>query len=167
MHFLWSSGKQMIEQGTGGLSRGEFALGIMQENLFLNYLPFNKTALEREPGLKRTVSWWVPKQSNWKFTFTEIWFDKVYRDPTGFCVWTPPPCLAKNAVDELCEVKHIIPGTSHVFICPAVMTGYWIKSLGKIVDTMFTLKAGLCVWSLSMLEPLTVAFVAPLLHRAP
>ena len=78
----------------------------------------------------------------------------------------PPPYLAKDAVDELCEVKHIMPEMSHVFICPAVMTGYWRKSLGKIADTMFTLKAGLCVWSLSMLEPLTVAFVAPLLPRA-
>ena len=54
-----------------------------------------------------------------------------------------------------------------MFICPAVMTGYWRKSLGKIADTMFILKAGLYVWSSSMLEPLTVAFVAPLLHRAP
>ena len=39
--------------------------------------------------------------------------------------------------------------------------------MGKIADTMFTLKAGSVVWDSSMLEPLTIAFVAPLLSRAP
>ena len=75
-----------------------------------------------------------------------MWFDDVYKDPVGRWVWAPPPCLAKIAVDELCEAKHTLPGSSHVFICPAVMTGYWRKTLGKIADTMFTLTAGLVVW---------------------
>ena len=96
----------------------------------------------------------------------EMWFDNVYKDLVGWWIWTPPLCLAKVTMDELCKAKHIMPGTSHVFICPAVMTGYWRKTLGKIADLMFTLKVGSCVWNLLLLEPLTVAFVLSLLSSA-
>ena len=168
VHFLWISGKRMIEQGTDGLSRGEFASGIMQGKSFLSFLPFNETAFHRQPKLKNMVMSWLPTHfARWRCTTTEMWFDDVYKDPVGRWVWAPPPCLAKIAVDELCEAKHTLPGSSHVFICPAVMTGYWRKTLGKIADTMFTLKAGSVVWESSMLEPLTIAFVAPLLSRSP
>lgn len=95
---------------------------------------------------------------------TEIWFKIVYKDLAGWWIWTR---LTKIAVDKLCEIKHIIPGTSHVFICPAVMTGYWRKKLGKNADTILTLKAGSCVQKSLMLKLLTVAFVAPLLSSAP
>ena len=39
--------------------------------------------------------------------------------------------------------------------------------LGKIADTMFTLKAGSYVWPSDMFEPLTIAFVKPLFPKSP
>ena len=39
--------------------------------------------------------------------------------------------------------------------------------LGKLSDTKFTFNKKLCLWSLEMHEPLTIAFTAPLLSRAP
>ena len=47
------------------------------------------------------------------------------------------------------------------------MTAYWRKTLGKIADTMFTVKAGSSIWPTDMLEPLTIAFVKPLLSQSP
>ena len=66
----------------------------------------------------------------------------------------------------MCEAKHL-PATSHIFVCPAVMTAYWRKMLGKIADTMFTIKAGTSLWPSNMFEPLTIAFIKPLLSKSP
>ena len=160
VHFLCILLKQMIKQGTDGLSLGEFASRIMQRNLFFNHLPLNETILFLKPSLRKTVLSFVPKSTSWRFTTTEMWFDNVYKDLVSQWIWTPPPCLAKITVDELCKAKHIMPGTSHLFVCPIVMTQYWRKTLGKIEDLVFTLKAGTCIWNMLMLEPLTVAFAA-------
>ena len=37
--------------------------------------------------------------------------------------------------------------------------------LGKIADTMFTIKAGTCLWPSNMFESLTIVFVKPLLSK--
>lgn len=47
------------------------------------------------------------------------------------------------------------------------MTGYWRRKLGKIADSMFTLKAGCFVWFNTMYESLTVDFVKLLLSKPP
>ena len=82
-------------------------------------------------------------------------------------IWCPPPCLAKIAVEQLCKVKHVLSDSQHIFICPALMTGYWRKKLGKLVDTMFSLKAGCFAWPSDMYESLTIAFVKPFLPSPP
>lgn len=55
VHFLWISGKWMIEKRTDGLSHGEFASGIMQRNWFLGYLLLNKITLCQQPGRIRYI----------------------------------------------------------------------------------------------------------------
>ena len=57
----------------------------------------------------------------------------------------------------------MFPDSSHIFLCPSMMTGYWRKKLGKLADSMFILKSGSDVWPKSMYESLTIAFVKPLL----
>ena len=47
------------------------------------------------------------------------------------------------------------------------MRGYWLKTLGKVSDSVFSFKAGLSIWDVDMFEPLTIAFVKPLLIRPP
>ena len=47
------------------------------------------------------------------------------------------------------------------------MTAYWRKMLGKIADSMFTIKAGTCLWPTDMFEPLTIAFIKPLIPSRP
>ena len=44
---------------------------------------------------------------------------------------------------------------------------FWRKKLGKLADSVFTLKSGSEVWSNFMYESLTIAFVKPLLIVPP
>jgi hypothetical protein len=167
IHFIWISGRRMIQHGTDGLSRGDTGSGVMEGKDFLDVLPLNETALDRQPRLREQILDWVTDSTQWKFASTEDWFDRVLHEPKGAWIWTPPPCLARIAVEQLCEVKHIYPKSKHIFVCPALMTGYWRKPLGKISDIMFTVKAGCKLWDDAMLEPLTIAFASPLLSRSP
>ena len=97
----------------------------------------------------------------------EDWFDAVFTSPNAGWIWCPPPALAKLAVEQLCLVRHLYPNSSHIFVCPALMRGYWLKTLGKVADSVFSLKAGSSIWDENMFEPLTIAFVKPLLVRPP
>ena len=78
-----------------------------------------------------------------------------------------PLCLAHIAVEAMCEAKHLFPQSKHIFICPALCTGYWQKTLSKLADTTFSFPAGSSIWPDEMFEPLTVAFVQPLLSHSP
>jgi hypothetical protein len=132
---------------------------------FLKFLPLNETALERQPHLKSMIRGWL--SDDWKFATMQDWFHEVFKDPNGAFIWSPSPALACVAVDQLCEVKHIFSNSKHVLICPSLMTGYWQKQLGKLADTLFTIKENTRVWRKGMHEPLTIAFVCPLLSESP
>ena len=92
---------------------------------------------------------------------------KVFDAHVCSWIWSPPPCLANIAVEQLFEAKHIFPASSHIFVCPDLMTAYRRKTLGKIADTALTVKPGSFIWPSEMLEPLTIAFIKPLLSHSP
>ena len=83
----------------------------------------------------------------------------------------PPPALARTVLEQLCEMKHMFPNSRHVFICPSLMTGCWRKTLQKLADVTHSLSD--CgksnqiksnqIWGHAQFEPLTIAFVCPLL----
>jgi len=166
IHFIWISGDRMIAQGSDGLSRGDFSSGVMNGQHFLDHLPMDESALDRQPELKNKLSACLPG-NDWKFATTEDWFYQVFQEPNGRWIWSPPPALAKAAIEQMCEAKHIFPNSSHVFMCPALWTGTWRKTLGKVADTMFSMTAGSYLWPTVMFEPLTIAFLAPLLSSSP
>lgn len=165
VHFIWIAGKRMIQQGADGLSRGDFATGVMEGKNFLSYLPLNLGAFERHQPLREIVLGWCP--GTWKYAETEDWFHEVFQHPEGKWIWAPPPAIARIAVEQACEAKHIFPKSMHIFICPALMTGVWRKQLLKLADTHVTFSCGSKVWPEEMYEPLTVAFVSPLLSSKP
>ena len=166
IHFIWISGKRMIAQGTDGVSRADLSSGVMGGQDFLEYLPLNETTIERQKGLLEELLSW-PGKKEWKVATTEDWFDAVFTYPNEGWIWCPPPALAKLAVEQLCLVRHLYPNSSHIFVCPALMRGYWLKTLGKVADSVFSLKAGSSIWDENMFEPLTIAFVKRLLVRPP
>ena len=128
VHFIWISGKRMITQGTDGLSQANVSSGVMGGAKFLDFLPLNETAFERQNTLEGHVKSWV--DNRWKVATTENWFDEVNADSNTGWIWCPPPALAKTAVEQLCEVRHLYPYSKHIFICPSLMKGYWLKTLG-------------------------------------
>ena len=97
----------------------------------------------------------------------EDWFDEVFKHPTGCFVWTPSAALARVAVEQLCEVKHVHPYSCHVFLAPALMTGMWHRLLGKHSDVLLTLPAGTSCWPASCFEPLVMSLTCALLPSSP
>ena len=112
---------------------------------------------------------WCPSSKGraWKIARPKDWFYEVFLDPEGSWIWCPPPALAKIAVEQMCEVKHIFPQSRHIFICPSPMTGVWRKQLGMIADTQFSLAQGSVHWPDDMFEPPTIALLKPLLCCRP
>ncbi|KAL7579199.1 hypothetical protein ACA910_011368 [Epithemia clementina (nom. ined.)] len=49
VHIVWVSGKQMIDQGTDGLSRSNLTSGVMQGVPMLRYVPVHLSVLEWQP----------------------------------------------------------------------------------------------------------------------
>ena len=169
VHFVWISGKRMIWQGGDGLSRGDFTSGAMAGEAFLKFLPLHENATERCTGLKEEIFKWLPKVDGikWKLAEVKDWFHEVFLDPEGSWIWAPPPVLAKVAVEQMCEVKHLFPRSKHLFLCPSIMTGVWRKQLGKAADCQFSLINGCKLWPDDMYEPLTVALLSPPLFQSP
>ena len=52
IYFIHVSGKQMIEQGTDGLSRGQLTEGVMRGISMQSFIPLNENVLERSPSFK-------------------------------------------------------------------------------------------------------------------
>ena len=130
----------------------------------LLYVPLNHSCEERQPGV---TDWLLQYSSRYSWTRTnpDDWFDKIFEK--GNFVWTPPPCIADAAVDQLCDSTHIRPENGHIFVCPALMSYLWRKKLRKVADFVFKIPADCRIWSKSQHEHLIVAFVFPHLHRRP
>jgi hypothetical protein len=155
----------MIEQGTDGSSRGgDLSSAVMAGEHFLKFVPLNKTAFQRQPLLQEWICGALLGE-NWQMLMTEEWFTTVLTD--GQFIWTPALAISDVAVESLCEARHIRPWCSHVYICPALMTAYWRKQLGKVANAMFTILAGCSIWTKVMHEPVVVALICPLLSCRP
>ena len=57
VHIIHVAGSRMIAQGTDGLSRGDVNEGVMAGKSMLDYIPLNKTCLERSPLLRKQIEY--------------------------------------------------------------------------------------------------------------
>jgi hypothetical protein len=140
IHVIWFAGTRMKDQGTDGLSRGDLTGGVMVGDRFLKHIPLNKTVLDWAPEFKKEFKKGLPG-NNWRWLNYEDWFEGALDDDHGHYVWTPRPALADVAMEQMCEVKHAHTHTSHVFLCPALMTARWRKQLLKASDCVVSLLA--------------------------
>ena len=171
------SGKRMIAQGTDGLSRGNFNEGVMSGKSMLSFVPVSESATERSltlkpwvedwaSGLTRKLEWLTPE--DWYTRAHDIkgsqrnvdghWFPAYQK---GSYVWTPQPCVASFAVEQLREARHKRTKSLHIFLCPRIMTMYWEKELRKVADFIIDIPPGETFWTVDMYEPLTFALVLP------
>jgi hypothetical protein len=74
-------------------------------------------------------------------------------------MWSPPPGAADVTVEELRKSLIKGRGSTHVFLCPRLLTPQWRRQLNKACDLVVYMHAGSEVWPCEMHEPLTLGFV--------
>ena len=169
IHVVWVAGKRMIAQGSDGLSRSDLTSGVLRGQSMLDYVPLHLSASERQPqGTSTLLKRIMGDRFNRALRMEpQDWFTAP-QDTDGIFIWEPPPCLADVAIYMMSEAWHIRPWNVHVMLIPSLMSGKWRKMLFKISDVICVLPFGDEWWPReSEFEPLTLAFIFPLLHRAP
>ncbi|KAL7561171.1 hypothetical protein ACA910_011991 [Epithemia clementina (nom. ined.)] len=134
----------MIAQGTDGLLQGDLMNEALAGVDMLQYVPLNRTAEERQPGLAKLF---IGTASD-SYMFLELnqngWFKEAFRP--GYYLWIPPPAAADVALEKLSESKQIRAETEHIFICPALMMCHWRKKLRRVADLVFFMPMGCKYW---------------------
>jgi hypothetical protein len=175
------SGKRMIKEGTNGVSRGQLREGVTSGKSMLSFIPLNEDPLDQSPKLKASIKSWagdVPE-----FLVPEDWFERG-RDHRcgsmnagGFCspsivtgtfIWTLPPGAAEAALEELRKARLKRQRSTHVIVCPKLLTPEWLKQLYKACNLVLSIPAGTAdYWPEEMFEPLILGFVLPFINRYP
>ena len=182
VHLSWVSGTRMIEQGTDGLSRGNFSEGALKGSSMLSYIPIHLDALERATTLKPWLQSWIGEAA--EFLSPEGWFRRGHdlteeefevncdgwRIPfkrPGHLVWTPAPAAGKVAMEELRKGRHKGQASKHLVVIPRLFQPHWRKLLVKAADLVISLPAGHPAWPAEMHEPLTLGFCLPYISQDP
>jgi hypothetical protein len=165
VHMLWIAGTRMIDQGTDGLSRGDFSSGVMAGKDFLSFLPLDKSALDLSPKLAEWIGETLPGRHAWRTLSPKGWYTEGHGD--GHFLWAPPPAVADAVLEQLCEAALCRPWNAHVFVCPAHMTYKWRKQLRKVADLVVTIPVGGELWPKENHEPLVFALICPFLAYSP
>ena len=186
IHIVHVAGTRMIEQGTDGLSRGDFNTGVMKGQTILSFVPIHLTCLERSPQLKDWIGKFVlPAEGEGGINFltVEDWFERGHDivggglnadgvwEPmyeSGTYIWTPPPAGALVAVEQLRRARHKREASTHVILVPRLMTPEWKRQLFRVSDLCVELPFDNFVWQKSQQhEPLILAIVFPFLSHRP
>lgn len=184
IHVIHVSGKRMIGQGTDGLSRGSLQDGVMQGDDMLGFIPLHKNALERASRLTEWLRVHVTceEEGGLEFLDPEGWYERGHDIiggtyncdgmwlPTcrkGMYVWSPPPCVAAQCLEQLRIARHKRQVSTHVFVCPRVMAMVWQRQLYRSADLVLQLPAGNNIWSSEQYEPLFIGIYFPFLECFP
>jgi hypothetical protein len=85
----------------------------------------------------------------------------------GKFVWEPAPAAADVAIEELRKALIKRRDSTHVFLCPRLLTTQWRRQLNKSCDLVVFLPASNEFWRPDMYEPLTIGLVFPFLSARP
>jgi hypothetical protein len=137
LHVIHVAGSRMIAQGTDGLSRGNYASGVMSGAFMLSFVPLHLSALDRLPQLLLWIRSWCPDSNIVPLT-PEEWFWEGHgltfdthdcSAPWRPCpsdrsvyLWTPAPAAASVVVDELSLSRLKRTHLLHIFLCPRLCT---------------------------------------------
>jgi len=138
----------------------------------LDFVPLNKSAMDRQPGILPWLRTWIPAPDPFPLTIAD-WFDVGHGtmggtansdgvwfpidSPHKWLIWSPPPALAETALDELEEARHKRKDLNHIWIMPRLLAYCWRKRLCKICDLVFSIPPGArTFWPVSEQEPLVI-----------
>ena len=174
------SGSRMIYQGTDRISRGRLEQGVSLGQSMLEHCPWGTSAISASEHLLEELRTWNKK------VLTRLepcdWFDlghdiQAWRLGTnglkypytraGYYLWTPPPCAADVAVEQLRIARTKRKASWHLMVVPRLMTPLWLKPLYKVADIVFNIAPVHSYWSAYRHEPLIIAFCFPFLSFRP
>lgn len=184
IHVIHVAGTRMIDQGTDGLSRGALLDGVMKGECIRSFLPLHETALQRSAHI---IPWLreahggegrdkltVLSKEDWFWAGHDIVGGEENVDGqwvpvyvTGQHVWAPPPCVAERCLEELRKARHKRQSSTHVFVCPRIMTVDWQRHLYKSADLILVINPGHTIWPSNQHEPLILGFYFPYLCYEP
>ena len=169
LHMIHIAGTRMIWQGTDGLSRGDRNAGVMAGDSMLSFVPLHLSAMDRSPVLLEWCTSWGAFE-NEKILPMKILEIKDWYIPlvdTSTYVWLPPPAIADVAGELMAQAIHKRPTSTHIFICPRLMSARWMRLVLKATDALWTIPLGSSVWDISHHEPLVLAISFPLSRNKP
>jgi hypothetical protein len=182
IHIIHVSGERMKDQGSDGLSRGNINVGVMAGKKMIDFVPIHQNALERSASLKPWLNSFIDKEA--EYLNPKDWFIrghdldesrwehnsdgmKLPCIKSGSFIWTPAPCAAEAAIEQLRKARHKRQDSQHLFIVPRLMEPSWRKHLHKAADLIVSIKPGHKAWPVQMHEPLTLAFIFPFIRQKP
>jgi hypothetical protein len=166
LHMIHVAGTRMIWQGTDGLSRGDKSSGVMAGETMLSFIPLHLSVSDRSPACVDWISSWYSDQSlvgprfPLKVLSPDDWASVLCDSATY--VWLPPPAAADVAAHYLALAIHKRPTSTHLFLCPRLMTSRWLRLLRKATDMILTISPTVAFWDMHQHEPLILAVSLPL-----
>ena len=91
----------------------------------------------------------------------------IHRERKGKFIWAPPPGAADVALERLRIARIKRQSSTHLFVCPRLLTTEWRKQFQKTVDFYVEIPACSDYWPVCMYEPLMLGFVLPYLRHPP
>jgi hypothetical protein len=167
IHLIHVAGTRMIWQGTDGLSRGDRTAGVMAGESMLSFVPLHLSAVERSGGVLPWLKLWCTIENGMNLIQLEHDHWPTALVLRGTYLWTPPPAAADVAAEYMTHAIHKRSTSTHIFICPRLMTSRWFRLVSKAADLLFSVPVNVEIWDASQHEPLIIAIVFPLSREKP
>ena len=177
------SGERMKWQGSDGLSRGNLLEGVMTGEDMLTYVPLHKNALSRSPTLLPWIKSWAQVSDEEFISLSptewytrghdmeggEMNIDGVWTPgyKSGCYLWSPPPAAAETACEEIRKARLKRTTSTHIFVCPRLLSPYWRQHIHRSADLIFEIPAGGEYWPKENFEPLMLAIYFPFISCRP
>jgi hypothetical protein len=85
----------------------------------------------------------------------------------GTYLWAPAPAVANVAGEYMAAAIHKRSTSTHIFVCPRLMSSRWFKFISKATDVFVRIPIGCTIWGFDQHEPLMLAIVFPLSRSSP
>jgi hypothetical protein len=174
------SRKQMMAQGTDGVSRGHLKEGVSTGEDMLKFIPLNLSTLDWSDALRVWIQSWLGNKA--EFLEPDDWFERGHnvaggsKDSTdfwrpkispGIFVWSPSPDAAGIALEELRKVRIKRQESLHVIVIPRLLKPELFRQFHETCDLIFDIPPGADCWDTNQFEPIVVGIVFPFLSRSP
>ena len=131
LYMIHMAGTRIIEQGTDRLSRGVVKVQDLIPKPLREYASLNLHILQRLASLSSWIRSWIGldyfmlEPEHWFIDAHNIRFTserKMFIQSSTY-VWTPPPCIANVAIEQLRYMRIKRQRSTHVMIVPKLFFG--------------------------------------------